>query len=141
MAETTKRSTNNSASKSRKSRTDIIRTTLGMYLKQKNYTVSDVCVDARVAHPPTMVGSASGLCACTLWIIRSFVCLPENCEQFLWINRANRTLTSNEIQNNPNTICLIPFCPLQSAHGEPGACLWMCDVMGSSFRRNSENQI
>lgn len=40
MAETTKRSTNNSASKSRKSRTDIIRTTLGMYLKQKNYTVS-----------------------------------------------------------------------------------------------------
>lgn len=40
MAETSKRPTNNSASKSRKSKNDIIRTTLGTYLKQKNYSVS-----------------------------------------------------------------------------------------------------
>lgn len=41
MAETTKRTTNSSATKSRKSRNDIIRTALGMYLKQKNYSVSN----------------------------------------------------------------------------------------------------
>lgn len=41
MSETTKRNTNNSASKSRKSKNDIIRSTLGMYLKQKNYSVSN----------------------------------------------------------------------------------------------------
>lgn len=41
MAETSKRTTNNSASKSRKSKNDIIRSTLGTYLKQKNYSVSD----------------------------------------------------------------------------------------------------
>lgn len=40
MAETSKRTTNNSTSKSRKSKNDIIRSTLGTYLKQKNYSVS-----------------------------------------------------------------------------------------------------
>lgn len=44
MAETSKRTTNNSASKSRKSKNDIIRTTLGTYLKQKNYSVSVECM-------------------------------------------------------------------------------------------------
>lgn len=41
MAEITKRTTTNSSSKSRKSKNDIIRSTLGMYLKQNNYSVSN----------------------------------------------------------------------------------------------------
>lgn len=86
MAETTKRSTTNSASKSRKSRTDIIRATLGMYLKQKNYTVSSVCT------PPPFVKLA-------LWFARGWAtsdCVrvsdhsDHSCEQFL-VDKSNES--------------------------------------------------
>lgn len=40
MAETSKRTTNNSTSKSRKSKNEIIRSKLGTYLKQNKYSVS-----------------------------------------------------------------------------------------------------
>lgn len=41
MAEPTKRTTNNSTSKARKSKNDIIRSKVGTYLKQQSYSVSE----------------------------------------------------------------------------------------------------
>lgn len=45
MAETTKRTTNISASKNRKSRNDIVRAAIEMYLNEKNYTVSVIGIE------------------------------------------------------------------------------------------------
>ncbi|XP_055322002.1 uncharacterized protein LOC129578004 [Sitodiplosis mosellana] len=54
MAETSKRTTNNSASKSRKSKNDIIRSTLGTYLKQKNYSMNEKFRKSDLALTQTM---------------------------------------------------------------------------------------
>lgn len=95
MAETTKRSTNNSASKSRKSRTDIIRTTLGMYLKQKNYTVSGVSSQPSFGNDSDF----TSVNVRAFWICRLF-CRPENCELFRWINEVNESIEPNLKRNS-----------------------------------------